>query len=229
MDLSNSFQTFFVFHTCEDKYEYLDFIMEFWAVITSIFYAFPYIYMQWKGNYIPQTLQVSKLLILEAVLSSFYHIHLHPFTQFLDQMGIILILYSLLVLNDIPFTLLEKVFSISFFLLGILHAAFMGVCLMIFFIRLLGFLLLYGLKTKRYFVIWTIISLAVAALFLVADIALCQYQIFEHFHSLWHIWTQIGFMLAINEMDYFHKYKKRYIPLKNGYLDLGSYYGEILN
>lgn len=231
MDLSKSFQTFFVFHSCEDKYEYFDFVMEFWSVITSLLYACPYLYIRLKGDFVPETLIVSKLLVLEAVLSSLYHIHLHAVTQFLDQTGIILVLYAFLVLNKIPFTNYERFVCATFFCLGAIHAAFMAVCLMVFFVRLLGFLLLYGMKTKRYFVIWTIVSLAVAASFLIADIALCQYQIFEHFHSLWHIWTQIGFMLAIYEMDFFHKFKKRDIPLKNGYLDLDSYYGEkfILN
>ena len=227
MDLNKVYETFFVFHSCEDKYQYSNFIMEFWSVITSLFYAIPYMYMRLKGNYVPATLTVAKLLILEALLSSLYHIHLHAVTQFLDQAGIIMILYALLVLNNMPFTFLEKFFSLTFFLLGIFHAGFMAVCLMIFFVRLLGFLYLYGMKTKRYFVIWTIISLAVAGSFLIADIALCQFQVFEHFHSLWHIWTQIGFMLAINEMDYFHKYKKQYYSLKNGHLDLDSYHTEM--
>jgi len=201
--------------------------MEFWSVITSLLYAAPYIYLRIKGNYVPETLIVSKFLVAESILSSLYHIHLHPATQFLDQMGIIMVLYAFLVLNNIPFTVYEKFVSLLFFFLGIIHAGFMAVTLLIFFVRLLGFLYVYGMKTKRYFVVWTIVSLAVAGAFLIADITLCQYQVFEHFHSFWHIWTQIGFMLAIHEMDFFHKYKKRFIPLKNGYLDLNSYYGEI--
>lgn len=227
MDFERIFQTFFVFHSCEDKYEYSDFIMEFWSVITSLFYAVPYIYIRLNGTYVPETLIVSKILVVEAILSSLYHIYLHALTQFLDQAGIIVVLYAFLVLNHIPFTVYEKFLVALFFILGVVHAGFMGLCLLIFFVRLLGFLLLYGIKTKRYSVVWTIISLAVAALFLLADITLCQYQIFEHFHSLWHIWTQIGFLLAINEMDYFHKYKKKYIPMKNGHLDLDSYCGEM--
>lgn len=217
-------QAFFVFHTCEDKFIYCDFIMEFWSVITSLFYVIPYFYIKYEGSFVPEALTVSKLLAVEAILSSLYHINLNPATQFLDQTGIIMVLYGFLVLNNIPFSLLEKVLTISCFLLGVVYAGFMGVCLMIFFLRLLGFLFVYGMKTKRYCVVWTILSLGIAAAFLFADIVLCRYQFFQHFHSLWHIWTQISFMLAINEMDFMHKYRKRYIPLKNGKLDLDSYY-----
>lgn len=221
MNIEDPAKPFYVFRTCEDKYEYFDFIMEFWAVITSLFYAFPYIFVRLSlKKYCTETYIVCKFLVVVSFLSSLYHIYPCMLTQFLDQVGIVAVLYTFINLNKIPVSKAEKIVTFVFFCLGPVHAFFMACCLIMLFVRLLGFLLKFGIRIKRIQVLNTIVTLGLAGGFLLADIFLCQYEVFEHFHSLWHIGTQFGFVFGIVEMEFFQQNYKDVIPLKNGCLDL---------
>lgn len=212
-------QPFYVFNTCEEKYKYSDFIKEFWAVITSLFYFIPYFYVRFvqaKHRYVKDVFTVCKVFIIVGIGSTIYHIYPHALTQLLDQLGIVVLLHYYLKLNNVPYTRLEAILVVLFTFLGVFNAVFMAITLIIYFGRLLGFLLLIGWRQKKFS--WTVLGMAASGVFLASDIAFCKYQFFQYFHSLWHIGTQISFFMAIREMDYYHKFvlkKDVYIPVNN--------------
>lgn len=218
MELQKVIQPFFLFETCEDKYEYFDYIMEFWAVLTSLLYAIPYFYIKYiNKNCAYETNKMCLVFAIVSIFSSLYHIYLHPLTQFFDQASIVLLLHSYIILNKIPFYLIDKILAYCFLTFGIAHSGIMALCLCVYFNRIFLFLYSYGKKYNRKGIFLTFLTLSLAGLFLGADLTLCKMNIFEHFHSLWHIGTFAGFVFGVIEMDYFNKNLKEFALIKGGF------------